>query len=127
MDMSIDYAQAINDLTSRKVEIFCPECGEKAICDTGTVLTTYPAQFGWFCPKCGKHGSFFCSELEARRWRADINYVPINKMTAYFGIPCIICGETVQVEEDQRGKIQDVQVCDACRNAILKLRKMLGD
>ena len=122
-----DYIQALDELTNHTVEIFCPECGEKALCDIGRVLTSYPAQYSWSCPHCGKSGYFFCSELQGRRWRADINYVPINKMTAYFGIPCIICGETITVEEEPRDKIKDVQVCDACRNAILKLRKMLGD
>lgn len=36
--------------------IKCPDCGEIVKVNTDIVLTSYPPQYHWFCPKCGKAG-----------------------------------------------------------------------
>lgn len=41
----------------KKCGIACPECGEELLMDTMVVLTTYPPQRGFHCPKCDWKGT----------------------------------------------------------------------
>ena len=36
--------------------MFCPQCGEKMICDKTKVCTSEPPQYEYKCPKCGHIG-----------------------------------------------------------------------
>lgn len=36
--------------------IKCPNCGEIVQVDTSMILTSYPPQYKWECPKCGRTG-----------------------------------------------------------------------
>lgn len=37
--------------------IRCPNCGEIVQVDTSMILTSYPPQYKWECPKCGRTGT----------------------------------------------------------------------
>ena len=37
-----------------EVDLFCDECGGKMGSDN-VVIDTYPAQYSYYCPKCGCH------------------------------------------------------------------------
>lgn len=43
--------------------IKCPDCGEIVEVNTDIVLTSYPSQYQWFCPKCGKTGYINCAAV----------------------------------------------------------------
>ena len=42
-----------------KMDIKCPECGEYIYRDDTIVLTSYPAQYKYFCEKCGWSGTSY--------------------------------------------------------------------
>lgn len=43
--------------------IRCPDCGEVVKVNTDIVLTSYPPQYHWVCPKCGKTGYTYCDAV----------------------------------------------------------------
>lgn len=43
--------------------IKCPDCGEIVKVNTDIVLTSYPPQYHWVCPKCGKTGYTKCDSV----------------------------------------------------------------
>lgn len=43
--------------------IRCPDCGEVVKVNTDIVLTSYPPQYHWVCPKCGKTGYTDCDAV----------------------------------------------------------------
>lgn len=48
-----------NAMTPKK----CPKCGEVVKVNTDIVLTSYPPQYHWVCPKCGKTGYTDCDAV----------------------------------------------------------------
>lgn len=43
--------------------IRCPDCGEVVKVNTDIVFTSYPPQYHWVCPKCGKTGYTCCDSV----------------------------------------------------------------
>lgn len=43
--------------------IRCPDCGEVVKVNTDIVFTSYPPQYHWVCPKCGKTGYTDCDAV----------------------------------------------------------------
>lgn len=43
--------------------IRCSDCGEVVKVNTDIVLTSYPPQYHWVCPKCGKTGYTDCDAV----------------------------------------------------------------
>lgn len=41
------------------VDAMCENCGHQLYLNTTIILTTYPAQFQYYCPKCGHVESSF--------------------------------------------------------------------
>ena len=39
-----------------ETDVECPDCGEHLRKRTDIVLTSYPAQYHYYCPKCGFEG-----------------------------------------------------------------------
>lgn len=129
MKENIDIKQNDNATIHRieRVSFPCPKCDKTAEADVSVILTSYPEQYSYYCPHCGAHGSVLCSDVDNHRlgkkvWEAVDEYInkPVELQTY---TKCIICGEPVKVSmQDNYSKI-----CDKCKKAVLKLRKMLED
>lgn len=120
--------KAINAIYCGQPEehVICPNCGETANLDP-EVLTSMPPQRRIRCPHCGYVGSEFCHNLQ-------VFYDTPNKPWAFGAIKsenlisytkCIICGDSVAF--NMTAQEPSAHVCDNCKKAILKLRKMLED
>lgn len=104
-----------------KEYIKCPHCGEAAEVNTSMVLTSYPAQYGYHCEHCDKHGFIFCHDLENLRIKTAT--IKLENIENALCTPCLICGEPVPVSMlDNHSKI-----CEKCKKAVLKVRKMLEE
>ncbi len=56
--------EEVDSLSSIKTYHKCEDCGyEKAEVDTSMILTSYPPKYSYKCPKCGKVGYIFTSEV----------------------------------------------------------------
>lgn len=103
-----------------KTYIKCPHCGEAAEVNTSIVLTSYPAQYGYHCKHCGKHGYIFCHELFERQ----IKKIPEKTITLEdLSTSCLVCGEPVPATK----LTYEAAICEKCKKAILKVRKMLDE
>ena len=91
----------------------CKNCGQVAEVDTSMVLTSNPPKYNYYCPHCDQHGYVYCSEVFY-----DTKVAQFEDTTS-----CLICGEPVNISMwDNYSKI-----CEKCKKAILKLRKMLEE
>ena len=123
--------------------IRCPNCGEIVQVDTSMILTSYPPQYKWECPKCGRTGTVgskdgiitFENQTPIRtlpyiqkvgKLDPSISVIPTNATddgNTINAVPsicspmteCEICGE--EFKFDSRSYI-----CPKCREAIVKLR-----
>lgn len=121
--------KAINTVYYEQPEehVICPNCGAVANLDP-EILTSLPPKRRIRCPNCGYIGSEFCHNLQ-------IFYDAQNKPRAFGGIiksetlngytNCIICGDLVAF--NMTAQEPSAHVCDNCKKAILKLRKMLEE
>lgn len=104
-----------------KEYIKCPYCGEAAEVNTSMVLTSYPPQYGYHCDHCNKHGYIYCHELGSKRLQvATIEQENIEDVLC---TPCLVCGMPVAT----KSLSYEAAICDDCKKAILKLRKMLEE
>ena len=100
----------------------CKKCGHKAEVDTSMVLTSNPPKYNYHCPNCGEHGYIYCSEAYYETKSFD-NLETLPDLSDQLATPCLICGDPVPVSIlDNHSKI-----CEKCKKAILKLRKMLEE
>lgn len=129
MKENIDIKQSVNAITHHieRVSFPCPKCGKTAEADVSVILTSYLGQYSYYCPYCGAHGSVLCSEVDnyqlgKKVW--EIIDESINEpVELQADTKCIICGEPVKISmRDNHSKI-----CEKCKKAVLKLRKMLED
>ena len=124
--------------------IRCPNCGEIVQVDTSMILTSYPPQYKWECPKCGRTGTVGSKDdiitFENQTPIRTLPYIQkvgepdpgvgvtttnvtgdgYNTINAVPSIcspmtECEICGE--EFKFDSRSYI-----CPKCREAIVKLR-----
>lgn len=124
--------------------IRCPNCGEIVQVDTSMILTSYPPQYKWECPKCGRTGTVGSKDdiitFENQTPIRTLPYIQkvdepdpgvgvtttnatgdgYNTINAVLSIyspmtECEICGE--EFKFDSRSYI-----CPKCREAIVKLR-----
>jgi hypothetical protein len=100
----------------------CKKCGHKAEVDTSICLTSNPPQYNYYCPHCGEHGFISCSEAYYETKSFD-SLETLPDLSDQLATPCLICGDPVSVSIlDNHSKI-----CEKCKKAILKLRKMLEE
>lgn len=122
--------------------IRCPNCGEIVQVDTSMILKSYPPQYKWECPKCGRTGTVGSKDdiitFENQTKRATLPYIQkvdepdpgvgvtitnadentrIDVIPAIYStnMRCIICGEEFGFDGAHR-------ICPKCREAIVKLR-----
>lgn len=124
--------------------IRCPNCGEIVQVDTSMILTSYPPQYKWECPKCGRTGTVgskddiitFENQTPIRTLpyiqkidEADPgvgvtttnatgdSYNTINAVPSIYSpmTECEICGEEFKFDSKS-------YICPKCREAVVKLR-----
>ena len=108
-------------------QVVCKNCGKEADVDTSKVLTSYPPQYEVKCPHCRKTDSVYCSALAELKISkkvptATIKWEDLDLETALC-IPCLVCGTPITTKTMQ----YEAAICEDCKKAILKLRKMLED
>lgn len=124
--------------------IRCPNCGEIVQVDTSMILTSYPPQYKWECPKCGRTGTVgskddiitFENQTPIRTLpyiqkvdepdtgvgvtttNADDGSNTINAVPSICSpmTECEICGEEFKFDSKS-------YICPKCREAVVKLRK----
>ena len=102
-------------------EVKCPHCGEAAEVNTSMVLTSYPPQYNYYCEHCDKHGCIFCHDLENLRIKTAT--IKLENIENALCTPCLVCGTPITT----RTMHYEAVICEDCKKAILKLRKMLED
>lgn len=126
MKESIDIKQSIATVGHiERVSFPCPKCGKAAEADIMVVLTSDPPQYSYYCPYCGSHGSISCSYVDRYQFNKKVWDVIDDAIEtdSTHRASCIICGEPVKISmRDNHSKI-----CEKCKKAVLKLRKMLED
>lgn len=101
----------------------CKNCGQVAEVDTSMVLTSNPPKYNYYCHHCDQHGYVYCSEVFYDTKVAPISSLKDTPTEICVATSCLICGESVNVSLfDNHSKI-----CEKCRKAVLKLRKMLEE
>ena len=123
--------------------IRCPNCGEIVQVDTSMILTSYPPQYKWECPKCGRTGTVgskddiitFENQIgretsgdiqKVGKLDPSISVIPMNATddgNTINAVPsicspmteCEICGEEFKFDSKS-------YICPKCREAIVKLR-----
>lgn len=124
--------------------IRCPNCGEIVQVDTSMILTSYPPQYKWECPKCGRTGTVgskddiitfenqtpirtlpYIQKVDEPDTGVGVTttnatgdgYNTINAVPSIYSpmTECEICGE--EFKFDSRSYI-----CPKCREAVVKLR-----
>lgn len=121
--------EAVNTIYYGQPEehVICPDCGEIANLDP-EVLTSLPPQRRIRCPHCGYVGTDFCSNLQIfydkpnKSWPFE-GTIPEASLKQY--TKCIICGDTVVF--NAMAQEPSAHVCNNCKKAILKLRRMLEE
>lgn len=125
--------------------IRCPNCGEIVQVDTSMILTSYPPQYKWECPKCGRTGTVgskddiitFENQTPIRTLpyiqkvgepdpgvgvtttnATGDSYNTINAVPSIYSpmTECEICGEEFKFDSKS-------YICPKCREAVVKLRK----
>lgn len=95
----------------------CKNCGQVAEVDTSIVLTSNPPKYNYHCPHCDNYNYVLCNEVFYDTEVAQFKDIPEMSTS------CLICGEPIKISMwDNYSKI-----CEKCKKAILKLRKMLEE
>lgn len=123
--------------------IRCPNCGEIVQVDTSMILTSYPPQYKWECPKCGRTGTVGSKDdiitFENQTPIRTLPYIQkvdepntgvgvtttnatdgsntINAVPSIYSpmTECEICGEEFKFDSKS-------YICPKCREAVVKLR-----
>lgn len=120
MKESIDIKQNSTTVDHiERVSFPCPKCGKAAEADISTILTSDPLQYSYYCPYCGSHGSIPCSYVDQYQFYKKVWDAVEDAATPQ--AHCIICDEEIS----SGNKINSPYICENCKKAILKLRRML--
>ena len=101
----------------------CSNCGQVAEVDASAVLTSDPPKYNYHCPHCNNSGYVLCSEVFYDPKAASISSLKNAPIEMCMVTSCLICGEPVSVSMWENHS----KICDKCKKAILKLRKMTED
>ena len=106
-----------------KVYCKCSNCEQVAEVDTSAVLTSDPPKYNYHCPHCNNSGYVLCSEVFYDQKAAPGSPLKVAPIEMCMVTSCLICGESVPVSMWEN----HLKICDKCKKAILKLRKMMED
>ena len=101
----------------------CSNCGQVVEVDTSVVLTSDPPKYNYHCPHCNNSSYVLCSEVFYDSKVAPISSLKDAPIEMCMVTSCLICGESVPVSMWENHS----KICDKCKKAVLKLRKMLED
>ena len=101
----------------------CFNCGQVAEVDASVVLTSDPPKYNYHCPHCNNSGYVLCSEVFYDPKAASISSLKNAPIEMDVITSCLICGAHIKVSMFDN----NVKICDKCKKAVLKLRKMLED
>ena len=101
----------------------CSNCEQVAEVDASVVLTSDPPKYNYHCPHCNNSGYVLCSEVFYDPKAAPISSLKDAPIEMCMVTSCLICGEPVSVSMWENHS----KICDKCKKAILKLRKMTED
>lgn len=101
----------------------CKKCGEIVPVDTATVLTSNPPKYNYICPHCNDSRYVYSNELFSYVITTDAQHGGVQTGAAILTAPCLICGEPVPVSMWEN----HAKICDKCKKAILKVRKMFEE
>ena len=122
MKENIDIKQNSTTMNHiERVSFPCPKCGKAAEADISIILTSDPLQYSYYCPYCGSHGSIPCSYVDQYQFYKKV--WDAAESAAAPQAHCIICGEEIS----SVNKINGPYICENCKKAILKLRRMIED
>ena len=106
-----------------KVYCKCSNCGQVAEVDASAVLMSDPPKYNYHCPHCNNSGYVLCSEVFYDQKAAPISSLKDAPIELCMVTSCLICGAHIKVSMCD----SHVKICDKCKKAVLKLRKMLED
>ena len=105
----------------------CSNCGQVAEVDTSAVLMSDPPKYNYHCSHCNNSGYVLCSEVfydpKAVSISPSISSLKDAPIEICGVTSCLICGAHIKVSMCD----SHVKICDKCKKAVLKLRKMLED
>ena len=106
-----------------KVYCKCSNCGQVAEVDTSAVLMSDPPKYNYHCSHCNNSGYVLCSEVFYDPKAAPSNSLKDAPIEICGVTSCLICGAHIKVSMCDN----HIKICDKCKKAVLKLRKMLED
>ena len=110
-----------------KVYCKCSNCEQVAEVDASVVLTSDPPKYNYHCSHCNNSGYVLCSEVfydpKAVSISPSISSLKDAPIEICGVTSCLICGAHIKVSMCD----SHVKICDKCKKAVLKLRKMLED
>ena len=101
----------------------CKKCGEIVPVDTSMALLSDPPKYNYHCPRCNNSGYAYSNELFSYVITTDAQYGSNPTVPIIEAAPCLICGEPVPVSMWEN----HAKICNKCKRAILKLRKMFDE
>ena len=101
----------------------CKKCGEIVPVDTSMALLSDPPKYNYHCPHCNNSGYAYSNELFSYIITTDAQYGSNPTVPIIETAPCLICGEPVPVSMWEN----HAKICDKCKKAILKVRKMFEE
>ena len=101
----------------------CKKCGEIVPVDTSMALLSDPPKYNYHCPHCNNSGYAYSNELFSYVITTDAQYGSNPTVPIIETAPCLICGEPVPVSMWEN----HAKICDKCKKAILKVRKMFEE
>ena len=111
------------DIELNKIYCKCKKCGKIVTADTSRALTSDPPKYSYHCPFCDNDDFVYYNELyyDGEIEQLDRNLTRDNDTIGV--VYCLICGEPVPVSMWENHS----KICDKCKKAILKLRKMFDE
>ena len=83
----------------------------------------HSSKYNYICPHCNNSGYAYSNELFSYVITTDAQYGSNPTVPIIETAPCLICGEPVPVSMWEN----HAKICDKCKKAILKLRKMFDE
>ena len=109
-----------------KIYCKCKKCGEIVTADTSRALTSDPPKYSYYCPFCDNDDVVYYNELyyDGEIEQLDRNLTRDNDTIGV--VYCMICEERIPLSRlEWEG--EHTTICEKCKKAILKLRKMFDE
>ena len=118
--------KALRDIELNRIYCKCKKCGKIVTADTSRSLTSDPPKYSYYCPFCDNNDFVYDNELyyDGEIEQLDRNLTGDNDTVGV--VYCLICEERIPLSRlEWEGS--HTKICDKCKKAILKLRKMFDE